>query len=163
MAELLDVTTMMAPAYEPKRANNWVLEWEGLDVFLLKTFARPSINLGEIVIDYINTKRYFAGKAEWATINIVSNDAIQPSAAQKFMEWIRLIHSSVDGRDGYKEFYAARNFRLKVLDRPGAVQEQWDFINIFPTSCDFGGLDYGSAEPLSINCTLRFDMALLQY
>ncbi len=163
MAQLLDVTTMMAPSYEPKRNNRWVLQWDGIPGFILKTFARPSLNFNEVVIDYINTKRYFQGKFEWQSLSIVTQDPIVPSAAQNFMEWVRLGYENISGRVGYKDLYAAKNFSLQMLDGPGAVVEQWDFINIFPTSVNFGTLDYASAEIATVECTLRFDSVLLSY
>ena len=63
MAETLSVTDMLPSKFEPKRQFRWVLQIEGLDAFLIKTAGRPTINQGEIVIDYINTKRYLTGKA----------------------------------------------------------------------------------------------------
>jgi len=163
MAEILQVQQMMAPAFEPKRQNRWVLEWDGLDAYTLKTFARPSRNNNEIVVDYLNTKRYYTGKHEWQPIEMTLYDPIVPSAAQRVEEWSRLCYEGITGRAGYKEFYTARNFKLKLLDPPGGVIEQWDFINAFPTAINYGPLDYASAEITMITMTVRFDEAILQF
>ncbi len=154
---------MMAPAWEGKRAHRWIIEYEGIDTWLAKTFARPSLNMGEVPVEYINTRRYFQGKFEWQPIEMSIYDAIQPSATQKIMEWVRLGHENATGRVGYKEFYVAKDFKLKMLDGPGNVVEQWDIINAFPTNVNFNTLDYGNAEVMMVNCTLRYDAAILSY
>lgn len=163
MAEILEVNQMIAPAFEPKRQNRWIVVWDGIDTYTLRNFARPNLNMGEVVIDYINTKRYFTGKFEWQTISMTLNDPIAPSQAQKMMEWVRLAYENVTGRAGYKEMYTAKNFRLKLLDPPGSVVEEWEFVNIWPQSVDFQGLDMASAEVAQIAVTLRFDQALMRY
>jgi hypothetical protein len=163
MAELLDVTQMIAPAMQNKTQNKFHVEWEGLDAFTVKSFQRPTINSGEVVIDYLNTKRYFKGKTEFQPVTLVLNDYIDPSSAQKMMEWLRLCYEFISGREGYKDLYVARGLKLKVLDPPGAVIEEWDFINAFPTSVDFGPLDYASAETLNITVSLRYDGVILNY
>lgn len=163
MAEILPVTTMIAPAFEPKRQNRWVVEYEGIDAWTLKTFARPNLSFGEVVVDYINTKRYFQGKFEWQTIEMTLYDPIVPSAAQKVMEFVRLGYENISGRAGYKDFYTAKNFKVKLLDPPGAVIEEWDLINLWLLSANFNTLDYASPEIMNVSCTFRYDAAILQY
>jgi hypothetical protein len=162
-SEFLSVDRMLAPQAELKRQFRWVIDWEGIDTAYIKSFARPNINLGEIMIDYLNTKRYFTGKAEWQTVAMTVYDPISPSQAQKFMEWVRKAYENVTGRAGYKESYVARDFKLKMLDPVGVVVEQWDFINLFPTTVDYQGLDYGTPDAIMVNATFRFDMAILQF
>lgn len=163
MPEILEVSQLLPIAYEPKRQNKWVLEWDGIDAYTIKTFARPQMNLNEIVIDYINMKRYYTGKFEFQTASFTLVDPIAPSQAQKVMEWVRLAHENMTGRDGYKEFYTAKNFKLKLLDPPGAVVELWDFTSAFPTSVNFGSLDYSSAEVATVEVTIRFDGVELMF
>lgn len=162
MAEILEIGQMIPPAYEPKRAFRWLLEWDGIDAYTARSFARPSLQFEETPIDYMNVKRYYQGKFSWNTLDLTLNDPIAPSQAQKVMEWVRLGFENVTGRMGYKEFYTAKNFKLKMLDGPGAVVEMWDFINVWPVSVNFNstGLDYSSSEVMQVQMTLRFDQAV---
>lgn len=162
-SEFLAQGQMVQPAWEPKRQNRWILDWDGIDAWTLKTFARPSFESGEITIDYINSKRYFAGKFAWQTSAFTLQDPITPSASQKVMEWVRKIYENATGRAGYKEIYAAKNFKLKMLDPTGVVVEQWDYINAFPTTVNFEALDYANAEAVTCNVTIRFDLAILSF
>lgn len=162
MAETLSVTDMLPSKYEPKRQFRWVLQIEGLDAFLMKTAARPSISQNPITIDYINTKRYLAGKAEFGTMEVTLYDPIAPSGAQQVMEWIRTHYESVSGRAGYADFYK-RDIQLKLLDPIGTVVELWDVKGAFIESVNYNSLDYANAEAMMINLTLRFDNCVLQY
>jgi hypothetical protein len=162
MSETLDVTSMLPNKFEPKRKNRWVLLIEGVDAFLLKTAARPTVTTEEVEIPFINSHRYLAGKTKFGTIAITLHDAIAPSGAQQVMEWIRLTFESVSGRSGYADFYK-RDIQLKLLDPVGTVVELWDVKGAFITESNFGELAYEDGAPVEIALTLRFDNAVLQY
>lgn len=163
MAEILPVTSMIAQAYEPLRQNRWILAWQGLDAWTLKTFSRPNLSFGEVAVDYINTKRYFQGKFDWQTVEMTLYNPILPNAAEKVMDWVRLGYENISGRAGYKEYYTAKDFTLNMLDPVGAIVESWVYINLFPVSVNFNGLDMSSAEVQMINITCRFDAAIMQF
>ena len=57
MAETLSVQDMLPNKFEPKRKNRWIFALEGIDSFLIKTAARPSISIEEQTISYMNSKR----------------------------------------------------------------------------------------------------------
>jgi hypothetical protein len=162
MAETLSVTEMIPNKFEPKRKNRWVFAIEGIDAFLMKTASRPSYTIGETEINFINSKRYVAGKATFDTMSITLHDPIAPSGAQQVMEWIRTHYESVSGRAGYADFYK-RDCQLKMLDPVGTVVELWDIKGAFLTTANFGDLSYDGDEPQEISLTLRFDNCVLQY
>jgi len=162
MAETLSVTTMLANKYEPKRKFRWILQIEGIDAFLLKTAARPQYTFEETVIDWVNTKRYLAGKMAFNELSIELHDAIAPSGAQQVMEWIRLAHESVSGRGGYADFYK-RDIQLKMLDPVGTVVELWDIKGAWVRESNFNELAYDNNDTASISLTVRYDNAVLQY
>ncbi len=163
MAETLSVTDMLPNKFEPKRNFRWVLAIEGIDAFIVKTAARPSVSIEEVEIPYINHKRYIAGKHSFETMTVTLHDPIAPSGAQQVMEWVRTHFEAVSGRAGYADFYK-RDLQLKMLDPVGTVVELWDVKGAFITAADFGsGLDYSSSDPSEISLTLRYDLAVLQY
>ena len=162
MPETLDVNHLLANTYEPKRKFRWILQIDGIDAFVLKTAARPQRTFEETTIDYINTKRYLAGKGAWNPIQVTMHDPIAPSAAQKIMDWVRLNYEELTGRMGYASFYK-KDISLKVLDGQGTVVELWDITGAWPMDINFGDLDYASSDPTEISFQLRFDGAVLQY
>lgn len=162
MAETLSVTDMLPNKFEPKRKFRWVFAIEGIDSFLMKTAARPSITTEETEVPFINHTRYIAGKTKFETLSVTLHDPIAPSGAQQVMEWVRTHFESVSGRGGYADFYK-RDCQLKLLDPVGTVVELWDIKGAFLTAASFGDLDYGASDPTEISLTIRFDNCVLQY
>lgn len=162
MAETLSVSDMLPNKFEPKRKFRWVFSIEGIDAFLIKTAARPNVTISEQEIQFINSRRYLAGKANFDAITVVMYDPIAPSGAQQVMEWVRTHFESVSGRAGYADFYK-RDCQLKMLDPVGTVVELWDLKGCFLTNAQFGDLDYGTEDPTEISLTIRFDNCVLQY
>jgi hypothetical protein len=154
---------MLPNKFEPKRKFRWVLMLEGIDAFLVKSTNRPSFTIAEETLNFINSKRYIAGRLTFSTISMVLHDPIAPSGAQQVMEWIRTHAESVSGRAGYADFYK-RDLQLKLLDPIGTVVELWDMKGCFLTSADYGSLDYSDdSANMDINLTIRFDNCVLQY
>jgi len=162
MADTLSVTDMLPNKFEPKRKFRWVFALEGIDSFIIKTAARPTVAIEELEIPYINSTRYIAGKTKFETLSVTLHDPIAPSGAQQVMEWIRTHYESVSGRAGYADFYK-RDIQLKMLDPIGTVVELWDIKGAFLTNATFGDLDYGANDPSDISLTIRFDNCVLQY
>ena len=163
MAETLSVVDMLPNKFEPKRQFRWVFSIEGIDAFLMKTASRPSYQIAETTLNFINSKRYLSGRLTFGTMNVNLHDPIAPSGAQQVMEWIRTHYESVSGRAGYADFYK-RDCQIKMLDPVGTVVELWDIKGAFITSANFQSLSYDNdSEPMSIDLTLRFDNCVLQY
>jgi len=161
-AETLDVTSMIPAKFEPKRKNRWVLMIEGIDAYIIKTTARPSITTEEVPIPFINSHRYLAGKTTFGTMAVTLHDPIAPSGAQQVMEWVRTHFESVSGRAGYADFYK-RDIQLKLLDPVGTVVELWDVKGAFILEANFGEVTYEDHGPAEITLSLRFDNCVLQF
>ena len=162
MAETLSVQDMLPNKFEPKRKFRWVFAIEGIDAYLMKTAARPTINTAGIEIPFMNSHRYIAGKTKFDPIAVTLHDPIAPSAAQQVMEWVRTHFESVSGRAGYADFYK-RDCQLKLLDSVGTVVELWDLKGCFLTNATFGDLDYGAEDMTEISLSIRFDNCVLQF
>ena len=164
MADVLNQNDMFFTAFEPKVQNRFILIIDNIPVYLIKAAARPTINNNTITLDYINVKRKLKGKSEWQDISITLYDPIVPSGAQACMEWVRLAHESVTGRNGYADMYK-KDIQIQVLGPVGDIVEQWDIKGAFPNSVNFNGagLDWANQEALTIEMTLSYDYAVLQF
>jgi len=163
MAEVLDVSSMVATKFEPKKKHQWIMQIEGIDAFIVKTSKRPTFSTPEIPLPFINSMRYVAGRTLVGELTVTLHDPIAPSGAQQVMEWIRLHTEHVSGRSGYSEFYK-RDMQLKMLDPIGTVIELWDCKGCWLKEVDFGELDYGTdTEAMSISLTIRPDLCVLQF
>ena len=159
---ILDSTQMMFTAFEPKLQNRFLMTIDGIPSYLIKKISRPSVTFGEIVLDHINMKRKIKGKANWDNITCDLYDPVTPSGAQAVMEWIRLSHESVTGRDGYSDFYK-KQIHIKTLGPVGDVVEEWILKGAYVQNANFGDMDWNSETPANISLTIVMDYAILNY
>ena len=164
MPQPFEVNAMLADTFDPKRKNRFLFQFtdDTLPAYIARTASRPSFTQETVTIDYLNSKRYLAGKFEWNTMTIGLHDPIAPSAAQKVMEWARLAHETISGRDGYAAFYK-KNFNLISLDPVGAAVEKWEIRGAFCQEATFGEYDMASSEVMNIDITIRMDECILRY
>ena len=157
-----DTNDMMFTAFEPKLQNRFLMKIDGIPSYLIKKIARPSITFGEIVLDHINVKRKIKGKADWQNVTATLYDPVTPSGAQAVMEWVRLSHESVTGRDGYSDFYK-KDIRFNALGPVGDVVEEWILKGAYASQANFGEMDWATDTPVEISLTIRMDYAILNY
>jgi hypothetical protein len=148
---------------EPKRKNRFVLEFPtelGIESFLVQTSGKPSLEIGSIEIQYMNTSTWVAGRPVWSSIEVSFIDVIGPSTTQKIMEWVRLHFESATGRMGYAIGYK-KNLVLKALDPTGVEVEKWTLIGCMITNASFDDYDYGADDLSTVTITLQPDRCLL--
>ena len=162
MPQLIDPTDIMFTQFEPKVQNRFIMYIEGIPAYTIKAAARPQIQFEDITLDHINVKRYVKGKGEWQALEITLYDPVVPSAAQACMEWIRLSHESVTGRDGYSDFYK-KNVTFNVLGPVGDIVEEWTMKGAWIQTATFNDLDWATNDPVEVTLTLRYDYAILQF
>jgi hypothetical protein len=162
MAEVLEFNDMFYTNFEPKMKNRFIMEIDGIPSYLIKTANRPSITFEKVTLDHINVKRQLKGKGEWQDIEITLYDPIVPSGAVAVMEWVRLSHESITGRDGYADFYK-KDVQIYMLGPVGDKIEQFTLKGAFITSANFNDLDWASNDPSDISLTLSYDYAILEF
>jgi hypothetical protein len=151
-------------SWEPKYANRFIMQLPGTNIpaYLIKAAARPSMTNGEIVLDHINIDRKVKGKSRWNDVTITLYDPITSEGAQAVMEWVRFHHESLTGRDGYSADYK-RNLEFYALSALGEKIENWTLQGAFISEATFGQMDWGTEEAVTIELTLKYDYAILQY
>ena len=162
MADVLSFDKIFYTNFEPKLANRFIMEIDGIPSFMIKTANRPKLESEVVELDHINLKRKIKGKSNWTDITITLYDPIVPSGAQSVMEWIRSGHESITGRDGYADFYK-KNIDFYMLGPVGDKVEQWKIVGAFISSAEFGDVDWSSNDPVMITLTLTYDYAILEF
>ena len=129
---------------------------------LLKKAARPKISFTDVTLDHININRKLKGKGDWGDIAVELYDPIVPSGAQAVMEWVRLSHESVTGRNGYADFYK-KDVKINMLGPVGDIVEEWTLKGCYIKEADFGEVDWTSNDVAGITLSLRYDYAILEF
>jgi hypothetical protein len=163
MAELLNPSEIFYTAFEPKVQNRFILYCDGVPSFIIKKTDRPKLTQAAKELDHMNIRTFYKGKSVWGTIAMELYDPIVPSGAQAVMEWVRLHHESVTGRDGYQDFYK-KDLTINVTGPVGDKVEEWTLKGSFITEATFNSLDWSNdGEALKINLTIQPDYCILQY
>jgi len=148
--------------WEPKYTNRFIMYIGDIPTYIIKAAARPSLTNGEVILDHINVERKLKGKTRWQDISITLYDPIVPSGAQSVMEWVRLHHESLTGRDGYSTQYK-KDIRFNSLSPTGEIIEEWLLKGAFIADSNFGTIDWSTEESVQIELTLKYDYAVLEF
>ena len=162
MANLVNEQELFFKAFEPKMANRFILYADGLPAYVVKGVARPSLTQDAKVLNHINVQRYVKGRTVWGAISMTLFDPIVPSSAQSVMEWVRLHHESVTGRDGYADFYK-KDITINVLGPVGDKVEEWILKGCIITQATFGELSFDTDDPMQVEVTVQPDLCILNY
>jgi hypothetical protein len=162
MANLVTEQELFFTAFEPKMKNRFILYMDGVPSYIVKNVARPTLTQDAKQVDHINLRRFVKGKSVWGTMQLTLYDPIVPSGAQAVMEWVRLHHESVTGRDGYLEFYK-KDLTLNVLGPVGDKVEEWIIKGAQITEVNFGDLAWSDDEVLEFTLTIQPDYCVLNY
>jgi hypothetical protein len=160
---VLDSNEIFFTAFEPKQQNRFILYMDGMPTYMVRGLSSIGLTQNKITLNYINVLRNIKGKTTWDDVTLTLYDPITPSGAQAVMEWVRLGHESVTGRDGYSDFYK-KDLTLNVLGPVGDVVSEWVLKGALITAAQFGDYNYENVDAVQeISLTLAIDYAVLNF
>ena len=160
-----------ADAYtEPKRKYRFLLNFRGIDQWIIKNVNKPSFDVSESEHDFLNYKFYFPGRVTWNTITVTLVDPVQPDASKTIQKLLNdsgyVEPSDVNVESGNpitiskeKAIQALGNkIYIKQVDPDGRGPiEQWELNNPWIKSVSFGDLDYSADDLVEITMEIRYD------
>lgn len=160
---VLDPNEIFFTAFEPKQANRFIMYIDGFPAYQIKGVGAINVSQEAIALNHINVQRFVKGKTTWGTIQFTLFDPITPSGAQAVMEWVRLHHESVTGRDGYSDFYK-KNLTFNVLGPVGDIVSEWLIKGALITEASFGDYSYDDESTAQeITMTVQPDYCVLNF
>jgi hypothetical protein len=160
---ILNPNEIFYTAFEPKQTNRFIMYMEGVPAYLVKGVGAVSMTQTAVALNHINVQRYVKGKTIWNTIQFTLYDAITPSSAQAVIEWVRLGHESVTGRDGYSDFYK-KDLTFNVLGPVGDIISEWIIKGAVITEVSWGDYNWDDdGTPVNITVTVQPDYCVLNY
>ena len=160
---VLNPNEIFFTAFEPKQANRFILYMDGIPSFMIKALSAVTLNQGIVTLNHINVERKVKGKSTWQDVTMTLFDPITPSGAQAVMEWVRLHHESVTGRDGYSDFYK-KDPKLQVLGPVGDVVSEWILKGALIISTNFGEYNWDTVDTaISLTVEMSIDYAVLNF
>lgn len=162
MANIVAENEMFFNSFEPLMTNRFQMYIDGIPAYLIRATGRPQLRQEAKQLPHINLVRYVKGRSIWQPLRVTLYDPIVPSGAQAVMEWIRLGHESVTGRDGYADFYK-KDIVLTPLGPVGDKVQEWIGKGCFPTSVNFGEMDWNRDDVMTIELEIQADYWVLNY
>ena len=160
---ILNPNEIFFTAFEPKQSNRFILYMDGIPSFLVKGVGGINVAQTAVALNHINVQRYVKGKTIWGAISMTLFESITPSGAQAVMEWIRLGHESVTGRDGYSDFYK-KDLTFNVVGPVGDIVSEWIIKGAVVTSANFGDYNWDDDGTIvNIALEVQPDYCILNY
>ena len=159
---VLNPSEIMFTAYEPQVQNRFIMYIDGIPAYIIKKVSAPGFDAGEIVLEHINVYRKLKGKVRWNDMTLELYSPIVPSGQQAVMEWARLAHESVSGRDGYSDFYK-KDLTLNILGPIGDIVGEWIIKGAYVKSSTFGDFDWAADQAINVNMNIAMDYCVLNY
>ncbi len=119
--------------------------------------SRPNLTIEETEINYLNAKTWIPGKASWETITVSYLD-VAHEEMRTLWNWLATVYDFTDpvmlGQAEKRDWDATGI--LNMYDGCGTLLEGWELQHMWPTSINFGDLDYSVSDIANIELTLRF-------
>ena len=160
---VLNPNEIFFTAFEPKVANRFIMYVDGIPSYFIKGVTGIEVTAEEITLNHINVYRKVKGKSKWSDISMTLYDPITPSGAQAVMEWVRLHHESVTGRDGYSDFYK-KDLTIDILGPVGDIVSEWIIKGAFIKEAKFSDVSWDEdAAAQEITISIAMDYAVLNF
>jgi len=160
---ILTADEIFFTAFEPKVQNRFIMYVDGIPTYIIKGITGLGFEQGEIIMNHINIYRKIKGKLRWNDVTLTLFDPITPSGSQAVMEWVRLHHESVTGRDGYSDFYK-KDVVIDIVGPVGDIVSEWVLKGAFVKNAAFGDLNFDNdTAAQNITLTLGMDYCVLNF
>lgn len=128
--------------------------------------ARPKLQFREMQAEHLNETIFFPSKPDWQPISIMLYDRCITNQNPIFT-WLKAQYNpSPADQYGCSSWWPSLmplSFKpcatLELYDGCGSVVEAWTLENVYPQSIDWGELDMGNSEIVTVELSLRYDRA----
>jgi hypothetical protein len=160
---ILDSNEIFYTAFEPVQKNRFICYIDGIPSYTIKKMGAITVDNGTVALNHINVQRFVKGKTKWNPITFTLFQPITPSGSQAVMEWFRMHHESVTGRDGYSDFYK-KDLTFNILGPLGDIVGEWIIKGALITQSNFGDFDWDSENTANeITLTVQPDYCILNF
>ena len=150
------------PTVDPTRQFRFKVSIGGLFVWWAKTCDKPKVNIPVLGKDeyYLNSPLPDIHPGEIADFQPITMTFIDPAEPHEAAAIISQLNGASNGNFPRIDGQALKDqfgvITISQMDSKGEALETWTLKDAFPTSIDFGGLDYGSDEFVTITMTFEY-------
>ena len=116
----------------------------------------PSLTWEVTEVDYFATKRKLASKGNVAEMTVVIRDYVDADVHNQVKGWFEAVGNLKEGTINPPSAYKS-DATLEFCDSSGAAVAAWKLEGCWPSSAEFGDLDYSGTDLRQINVTITVD------
>lgn len=158
-----------------KRKFRWTLKFENIcgtgnniPASFVKAANRPSMTIEETEINFLNGKMWIPGKATVEATEVTYYDVASKDSANAIAPlfvWLSTVYNFTNAKSleqsslmdpKTRGSYTAERGVLTMYDGCGEPIDEFTYLDAWPTSINFGDLDYSSNEECTIVLSLRY-------
>ena len=155
-----------------KRKFRWTMEFfnvcrqKYIAPSFVKAANRPSLTIEETEINYLNGKMWIPGKGTPDTTQVTYYDIASGEGGDvisSLFTWLATVYNFTDpiglsqsSKQATVGGYTADEGVLTMLDGCGNTIDKFIYLDCWPTTINFGELDYSSNDECTIDVTLRY-------
>jgi hypothetical protein len=152
---------------DPKRSFRWILIFDQIPTYVVKTVAKPSFTITNIAHNYIGHTFNYPGKITWNEVAVTLVDPVYPDASAKIIKILQASGYAIPGTEeaatiSFSKANAVAALGIPAiaqLDAEGRIVDQWSLYNAWIQDAKFGELAYNTDEMLNVSVTFRYDWA----
>ena len=155
-----------APGIIIKRKFRFTIEIQAPSGLIPQHFvrlgARPQLDIEEQEINFLNAVTWIPGKARWQPLTVTYHDVADGQMAPLY-NWVATVYNfmqpatlPMSEKCGW-----AGTVIIRMFDGCGTILETWNLFSAWPTSINFGDLDYADSDTSTIELTIRYSEARL--
>jgi hypothetical protein len=152
------------------RANNVRLQnWYQLVVprypnleFSVQSLPLPTEGNEIVEVHFANSKSHQAGKATFEGGSFNFMDVIDMDTETSLRLWRDRVYNPETGQIGYVDEYK-EDIKVTLYDPKGVIQHIWTLYGAWPSSVNWGQLDYNANEKRQIELTITFDWGMRDF
>jgi hypothetical protein len=152
---------------DPKRSFRWILHLSHIPSFVVKSTAKPQIQVSNVPHQYIAHTFNYPGRVTWQPLEVTIVDPVYPDASARL---VKILQASgyalpVTPQDGTISLSKAEAVKalgqpvIEQLDATGNPIDRWKLWNAWIEKVTFGSLDYKTEDMVNVGITFRFDYA----
>ena len=128
-------------------------------------FKRPTVTFDPIEIPVYNSKVYLAGKPTWETVTCTLRDDAGGEVAKRVGEQLQKQFDFMEQSSAASGLDYKFQTNFEVLDGGNGkdtptVLETWEISGCYLSEVNYGDMNYGTSEAVTIAMTIRFDNAV---
>ena len=147
-----------------KRKFRWLFKIkdvsaDGVNALPPSSSARPNINFKEVNAEHLTETIYFPSKPDWKPVKLTLYDLTK--GEHPVIKWMTSLYDPKEGNWEPDVTKYKKEATLELYDGCGGKIEEWTYENAWFQSIDFGDLDMGDSEVLTVDLSLRYDRAYI--